>query len=171
MAIQNNVRVRRTERGLSAPVLAEMVNISPKALYNVENMCASHVSFSLIQRLTTALKCASVRDLFPGTMCPEITQKDLRAHKRCRRNATGDYVEVIAEDDGVAEDKPLKVGDKVRVNDPSTHEHAYVGEVIESSDTLFVVRHPIGWKECFRWDDLDGCKVRKYVEGWKVGML
>lgn len=166
MTIRNNVKERRTELGLSAADLANLVGITRSHLYAVENMSASHVSFSLIQRLTTALKSGSVRNLFPGTMCPEISKQDLRAHKVMQRAMV---IEATVEPDG--ESKPLKVGDRVRVRADDIHERAYVGDVLEVNEKMFVVSHPNGWKECFLWLDLNGAKVRKYVEGWKEGML
>lgn len=159
MKIQNNVKTRRNALGLSAYHLAEAVGISPSTLYHIENGTADHISHSLVQRLTSALKCTSVRDLFPGTMCPEIAKKDLRAHKRIHRSGEAECSEVVI-DDALLEGHPLNIGDHVKVREADLHERSYVGEVIEVSNRLFVVRHPKGFKECFRWDDINGCHVR-----------
>lgn len=167
MRTPNNIKVRRLAIGMNPQTLAEKVGVSTSTIYHIENSSADYVSFSLIQRLTTALKCNSVRDLFPGTMCPEVSQKDLRAHKRSHRNGA-EYNEIVIDEDATKE-FALRVGDVVTVNEFSLHEKPFNGEVLEVSDRMFVVRHPKGWKECFRWDELDGCKVRKYKEGWEVG--
>lgn len=172
--MQNNVKDKRLKMELSADTLAKMVGITRSSLYAVENLSATHVSFSLIQRLTTALKCKSVRDLFPGTMCPEISQNDLRAHKSHHRTVIGasELMDDASNETTTAPNiGPVAVGSRVRVRAGDIHEKAYVGEVVEVSQRMFVVRHPKGWKECFLWDDLDGCKVRPCVEGWEVGML
>ena len=159
MKIPNNVKVRRTTLGLSAYHLAEAVGISPSTLYHIENGTAEHISHSLIQRLTTILKCSSVRDLFPGTMCPEIAKKDMRAHKRVHRNGEAECTE-IAIDESSTVGYPLCVGDRVKVRESDLHERSYIGEVVTVSKRLFVVRHPKGFSESFRWDDIDGCHVR-----------
>lgn len=166
MTIQSNVKKRRTHLGLHVSDLANMVGTSQCTLYNIENNKAKHVSFSLIQRLTVALKCTSTRDLFPGTMCPEVSVKDLRAHKPHTRSLVL-YEDCISEIEEAPRERPLKVGERVRIMDGTLHERPYVGEVIEVLDRLFVVRHPIGFKECFLWDELDGCRVRRYVENGK----
>lgn len=168
MGIINNVRARRMRTGMSVQHLAEAVGADDSTIRHIECGTADNISFSLIQRLASALKCASVRDLFPGTMCPEISRKDLRAHKRIHRN--GAAVNTASDAESQSTERPLKVGDLVTVNELDLHESSFCGEVLEVTDKMFVVRHPKGWKECFHWDEFDGCKVRKYVEGWKVGM-
>lgn len=185
MGIANNVREVRMRTGMSIQNLAEAVGADDSTIRHIEGESADNVSFSLIQRLTSALKCNSVRDLFPGTMCPEIAQTDMRAHKRVHRDRDHTredsprarvrrgpvHIESPVRLAESASDYPLQVGDYVRVKDRTILERLYVGEVLDVTSSLFLVQHPSGFRECFRWHDLDGCKVRKYVEGWEEGQL
>lgn len=158
----NTVRSRRLVVGMTAAQLARAAGIAQSTLYHIETFDAENISYSLMQRLTHALKAPSVRDLFPGTMCPEITAMDLRAHKRVQRNGAA---EDIVYEEIIGDEYPLQLGDKVKVKNHDLHERVLFGEVVRITKVFFVVEYTIGFREAFRWDEFDGGHIVLLKEG------
>lgn len=159
----NTVRNRRLAIGMTAAQLARAANIAQSTLYHIETFDADNVSYSLMQRLTHALKSTSVRDLFPGTMCPEIAAMDLRAHKRIQRNGAA---EDIVYEELIGDEYPLQVGDNVMVSNYSFHERVLFGKIVHITKILFVVEYfGAGFREAFRWDEFDGSHIVLLKEG------
>lgn len=148
--------------GLTVPELACMVGVSKCTIYAIEGGSVPRISHSLQQRIAAVFHCDSVRDVFPGTDCPEISQQDLRAHKPRYLAADEPGVAKLREQlaDNPPDALPLRPGDKVlvRVYD-QLHERPFEGKVLQATRKLFVVRHPLGYKECFLWSDLADGRV------------